>query len=303
MNGIDFADTIPYENEVLFSPTYDPLFKGIFVCPGDYGLLASLLSSALKLDIKAEGITVDNTELPKDNVLDKGVRLDLRVTLGDGSTINVEMQIDNEYNMAKRSVYNVSRIIAGQVKISEDYEKICPVIAINILDFNYIKGSKNFHNRYRMKNTETGSEMPDAEIFEINFVELSKLPKDLGNDRFVWWLKFLSAKTEEDLKMVIAKEPKIFGVAVNKLRKLSASEEIRERIRKEEKARMDRVSALAKRERIGMEKGIKKGRKEGMKEGKANILQRIVKNMKNDGESVEKIMKFTGLNKEEIEKQ
>jgi len=255
MDGIDFADTILYENEILFSPTYDPLFKGIFISPGDYELLASLLSSALKLDIEADGIVVENSEVVKENVLDKGVRLDMRVTLKDRSIINVEMQIDNKYNMVKRSIYNVSRIIAGQVKISEDYEKICPVIAINILDFNYIKSSNKFHNRYRMKNTEDGSEMPDAQIFEINFVELPKLPKDLGSDRFVWWMKFLSAKTEEDLKMVIAKEPKIFGIAINKLKKLSASEEIRERIYQEEKARMDRVSALAKREREGIKKG------------------------------------------------
>ena len=254
MDGIDFADTILYENEVLFSPTYDPLFKGIFLGTGNYNLLASLLSSILKLDIKASGIKVDDSALPKDNVRDRGVRLDLKVTLKGGHIINVEMQIDNEYNMAKRSIVNASKIIAGQVKVSEDYDKVCPVFVINILDFNYIKNSKRFHNRYRMKNIEDGSEMPDAEIFDINFIELPKLPKSLGDDRFVWWMKFLSARTEEDLKMVIAKEPKMFGIAVNKLRKLSASEEVRERIYQEEKDRMDRVSALKESERRGEKK-------------------------------------------------
>jgi len=290
MDGIDFANTIPYENEVLFSPTYDALFKGIFVSPGDYGLLASLLSSALKLDIKADGIKVDNTELTKDNVLDKGVLLDLKVTLGDGSIVNIEMQIGNEYNIAKRSVYNISRIMASQVKVSEDYEAICPVIAINILNFNYIKGSKKFHNRYRMKNTDTGSEMPNADIFEINYVELPKLPKDTGSDMFELWLKFLDAKSEGDLKMLISKEPKVFGIAVNKLRKLSASEEIRERMRKEEKARMDMVSALAKREREGMKKGIKKGKIEGKKEGQADVLALLEK-----GVPIDEIKKKLGI--------
>jgi len=254
MDGINFADTIPYENEVLFSPTYDPLFKGIFLGTGNYNLLASLLSSILKLDIKASGIKVDDSALPKDNVRDRGVRLDLKVTLKGGHIINVEMQIDNEYNMAKRSIVNASKIIAGQVKVSEDYNKVCPVIVINILDFNYIKGSKKFHNRYRMKNIEDGSEMPDAEVVDINFVELPKLPKSLGDDKFVWWMKFLAAKTETELKMIIAKEPAMFGIAVDKLRKLSASEEIRERIYQEEKDRMDRVSALKESERRGEKK-------------------------------------------------
>jgi len=95
MDGINFADTILYENEVLFSPTYDPLFKGIFLGTGDYTLLASLLSSILKLDIKANGIKVDDSALPKDNMRDRGVRLDLKVTLKGGHIINVEMQIDN----------------------------------------------------------------------------------------------------------------------------------------------------------------------------------------------------------------
>jgi len=71
-----------------------------------------------------DGITVDNTELTKESIVDKGVLLDLRVTLGDGSIINVEMQIDNEYNMAKRSVHNLSRIMTGQVKVSEYYAAV-----------------------------------------------------------------------------------------------------------------------------------------------------------------------------------
>jgi len=294
MGGIDFANTIPYENEVLFSPTYDALFKGIFLGTGDYSLLASLLSSILKLDIKANGIKVDDSALPKDNVRDRGVRLDLKVTLKGGHIINVEMQIDNEYNMAKRSIVNASKIIAGQVKVSEDYDKVCPVIVINILNFNYIKGSKRFHNRYRLKNIANDSEMPDAEIFDINFVELPKLPKSLGNDKFVWWMKFLSAETEEDLKMVIAKEPEIFGIAVNKLKKLSANEKIRERIYQEEKDRMDRVSALAKSRR----EGKKEGMKEGIKEGK---IKDAIK-MKAKGFNDDLIAEITELSINEIRK-
>ena len=128
--------------------------------------------------------------------------------------------------------------------------------------------------------------MPNAEIFEINYVELPKLPKNVGSDMFELWLKFLDAKSEEDLKMLIAKEPKVFGVAVNKLRKLSASEEIRERMRKEEKARMDRVSALAK------------SKREGIKEGK--IEDAIA--MKAEGIKDDVIARVTKLSIDEIKK-
>ena len=82
--------------------------------------------------------------------------------------------------------------------------------------------------------------------------------------------------------MLIAKEPKVFGIAVNKLRKLSASEEIRERMRKEEKARMDRVSALAKSKREGI--------KEGKKEGQAEVLALLEK-----GIPIDEIKKKLGI--------
>lgn len=47
---------------------------------------------------------------------------------------------------------------------------------------------------------------------------------------------------------------------------------------------------------------IRRGRKEGIKEGKLEILKQSVKNMLQFGENEEKIMKYVGINKEELEK-
>lgn len=49
-------------------------------------------------------------------------------------------------------------------------------------------------------------------------------------------------------------------------------------------------------------RGIREGKKEGIKEGKLEILKQSVKNMLQFGENEEKIMKYVGINKKELEK-
>ena len=51
----------------------------------------------------------------------------------------------------------------------------------------------------------------------------------------------------------------------------------------------------------GMEKGMKKGIKQGMKQGIKKAIQETVKNMLQFGESDEKIMKYIGIDKKELE--
>lgn len=52
----------------------------------------------------------------------------------------------------------------------------------------------------------------------------------------------------------------------------------------------------------GMKKAKDEGRAEGRAEGKAEEKIEVARNMKADRESVEKIIRYTGLSKEEIEK-
>ena len=47
--------------------------------------------------------------------------------------------------------------------------------------------------------------------------------------------------------------------------------------------------------------GVKKGRKEGLKEGEKRKAKKMAKRMKKEREPLEKILKYTGLSREEIE--
>ena len=53
---------------------------------------------------------------------------------------------------------------------------------------------------------------------------------------------------------------------------------------------------------LGYEKGIEKGREEGKEEGIEEGIKKVAKMMKDDKYPIDKIMKYTKLSKEEIEK-
>ena len=259
--------TFMYKGKKVFSPKYDDIFKAVFL-GRDKTLLASLLSSILNMAIEAKGIVVINSELPGENKEDKSVFLDLLVRLVDGSYVNVEMQVRNERDMGKRSIYNLSQVNSRQLKKKGKYHDLRPVIAINILDFDYIADSGDYQNRFRMKNVKTNAEMPDAEYLEIIFIELSKLPENAGGGMREQWIKFLSVKTGKELEM-LAKQSPVMEKAKNRLVRVSASQRILFAMDKAEKHERDRISFFAAEKEDARAEGMAEGRAEGMAEGMA----------------------------------
>ena len=75
--------TIMYKGLELLSAKLDLVFKALFTS-GDLELLASFLSCILELKIKANDITVTNTDLPQMHKEGKRASVDVRVRLSDG---------------------------------------------------------------------------------------------------------------------------------------------------------------------------------------------------------------------------
>ena len=278
-------ETIDYEGEKLYSAKYDRIFKAEFGGDSEgLELLASFLSCILDVGVAAENIVVDNSEVAADSKDDKQIRLDFIVTLADGSVVNIEMQVGNKRDMGKRSLYNLSRLMARQIGRQDEYKKLCPVIAINILDFDYLERLDSYHNRFRMKEVERNVEMSDAEYFEVNYIELPKLPEDAGDSMKELWVKFLSAKTEEDLKMLAMKKS-IFRTAVSRLLRINASKRIRNAMERRDKRIRDYVSELGEQ----FDNGVEKAKNESAKK------------MKEKGCDSAFITEITGLSAEQIE--
>ncbi len=273
-------ERIQYKGQQLLPVKKDLVFKAVFIGDGDLELLASLLSSILELDITAQDVAVTNTELPPIHEFGKLSRMDIRVKTADNKHINVEIQLKDEHNIEKRSLYYLAKLYTEQMTQKMRFEDICSTIAINILDFDFLPFAE-YHNKYRMKHTNKDHELTD--VFEINFLELKKIPNEITENLKDAWMLYLSTDKAEVLEMLSEQNP-VFQKAVNKLVYVSADEQLRYELDMREKAELDYSSA--------MHTNFRKGAEEATIE--------IAKEMLQDGDSVEKISRITKLPKEII---
>ena len=128
--------------------TSDYVFKKIFGQEENKSALIDFLEGILEIEI--QNIEINNPEIAKDFYDSKYGILDLKVTLDKKIIINVEMQVQNQYNMEQRSTYYMSGTYATQLKEGEGYENCKKVIAINILNYKYYKRN-SYHSIARMK--------------------------------------------------------------------------------------------------------------------------------------------------------
>ena len=119
----------------------DFIFRKLFGESKNKDLLISFLNAVLELDglKKLEDIEVlDGTELKRDSMEDKLGILDVRARTAQGENINIEVQLINQFNMDKRTLFYWSKMFTEQLKEGQPYKDLKKTITINILDFNYI---------------------------------------------------------------------------------------------------------------------------------------------------------------------
>ena len=100
------------------------------------------------------------------------------------------------------------------------------------------------------------------------------------------WLSLFKAETEEELERIKKMEVPVMSQAINAYYTITASSEFREKERLRAKARHDEAQALHN------------ARREAKQEEKFEIAR----NMTADGEPIEKIVRYTGLTEQEVEK-
>ena len=244
---------------------------------------------------KIVSVVINNTEITKDFLEDKFSRLDVKATTNKGEVINIEIQVKNEYNMIKRSLYYWSKLYEEELGDGDKYETLSRTVCINILDFKYLDNDR-FHNGYRLKEIETNEELTD--IQEIHFIEIPKL-KDLDDDSNVdtidmlqAWVEFLKDPESNVVRKLEFSNEEI-KEAKDELYRLSRDKNELELYNLREKSFYDKISALSNAE----EKGILKGILEGEKNKAIEIAKNLLDVLDN-----ETIALKTGLTIDEVQK-
>ena len=241
----------------ILDPKLDFVFKNIFGSSKHPRILISFLNSVLKPKNLISKVEIKNTDIEKHFVEDKFSRLDVKAETNTGEIINVEIQLKNEYNMIKRSLYYWSKLYEEQLSEGEDYSELKRTVCINILNFKYLKNDR-FHNGYRLKEIETQEELSD--LLEIHFIEIPKLDKNSDEkDMLVAWTEFLKNPESEKVRSLEMTIEEI-REAKDELVRLSNDEEQRQIYEMRSKILKDKISALNKAKKEGVEEGIKQGK-------------------------------------------
>ena len=298
------------ETEGKMQLTVDYAFKRVFGKNGNESILKDLLESILNIEIKS--ITIQNPEIPKNMKEGKVGVLDVRAELNGDEITEVEMQVQDQHNIDKRSPTYLTKIYSDQLKEGEQYIEVKKVVVINILNFDYYKRN-SYHSVARMmfeeskenEKVDLGYIVEDkyaTKDLEMHFIELPKFRKkdpDMSNKLEQWLC--LICDEEDKIKMAESKNEEI-EKAKKELEKLAMNPEDRELYELRLKAIRDemniRYSGYVDGKADGMAEGEAKGRAEGKNE--RNI--EIAKNMLKENVNIQFISKMTGLNLEEIEK-
>jgi len=267
----------------------DFIFRKIFGQSENKDILISFLNAVLELEgeKRLDDIEILDIKLKKEGIDDKQGILDLRARTIKGEQINIEVQLINQYNMDKRTLFYWSKIFTEQLKEGQPFNELKKTISINILDFNYI-GVDEYHSVFHLwEDTYKGYKLTD--VLEIRFLELPKFRKarpDFSKplDR---WLIFIEESPEEVLEMVRKMEPAI-AKAEEVLKYLGSLDEVRRYYEAREMAIHDEITRV-----IGARE---EGKIEGKIEGKMEIAQKLI----SMGMEIDKIVNITGLTNEEV---
>jgi len=290
-----------------FNPLNDFLFYKIMGEKGDEVQLLGFLNAVLG-KTGADRFTsvkiIENKSFTPKVIGDKSSILDVRAVLQGRTKVNIEVQVRNQHNMDRRSLFYWSKEYAESLGEGQDYRKLPNVIAINIVDFNIVDFNylpvQNFHTRFHLREDSdrdiilTGA----LEIHFINMVQYRRQAKKGGiNDSLDRWLVWLNQKSPPELIAEVVKMDSAIQAANERMIYVTGDKEAIRAYEMRQMALSDYTSAV----NYAREEGRRKGIKQGMTKGRQESTLEIARKMKGMGDSIKKIHTITGLSVDTIE--
>jgi predicted transposase/invertase (TIGR01784 family) len=197
------------------NPLNDFAFQKAMGEKGDEIQLIAFLNAVLartgKNRIESVEILGDK-DLPAEIIGGKAGKLDVLAKLADNTKVNIEVQLENQYNMERRSLdYWAWHYIKG-IGAGQDYSFLPAVIGINILDFGYID-IQEFHTSFHIYEDRHKDYML-TDALEIHFLDMVRFrrlkDKDVLNDPLHRWLVYFDKHSPINLiEEVINMDPAI----------------------------------------------------------------------------------------------
>lgn len=264
------------------NPLNDVLFKFIFGKEERKSITISFLNAVLQESLGHEiaDITYKQTEMVPLHVGDKLSRIDIACELDTGELVDVEVQVINQQNMARRTLFYWAQMYLSALPEGYDYSRLKPAITINLLNFSLIDdeaGADEPHSMYGIYNIRTGHRL--NRDLELHFLELPKFiavaKKPVGEmSRMERWLSYFANRLTDIERSELAMSDTAIAGAMNATRVfMSTTAERLAYINRQ----MEIMDARALKDSSRAE-GLAEGRAEGRTEGQG--LERLA-NLKN----------------------
>lgn len=265
--------------------TNDYVFKRIFGKRGNESILRDFLIAVLELPIEKIEVIKD-ANLERAVVENKSGILDIKATLNNKITVNIEMQVRNQHNMIDRSLYYWSNLYSSSLYKKQNYKDNNKTITINILMFNIFEKGP-YHEKCMIRRNYNGEIL--TEDLEMHFIQIPKCKKEDIKTKLDKWIQFIGNISKEGVDIAM-KENEEIRKAQEELEYLTGDEEERRLAELREKAIRDEVTNLTG------------AREEGIAKGEKNKQVEIAKKMKDEKVDIDFIERVTGLSKDEIKK-
>ena len=279
-----FFETLPYGRP---NPLDDSLFIKTMGQKGDelqlLGFLNAVLNRSGKDQFKSVEI-LENKSFSRETGSGKACILDVLAVLQDGTKVNVEVQLRNEYNMDRRSLFYWGKVYTLSLEKGQDYRELPDVVAVNIVDFDFPPGG-GYHTCFHLREDTNPTLILSAlEIHFISMVKWRKLEgKDVKNDPLHRWLAWLDEKSPPELvEEVVSMDPAIRAM-YDKCEEAMQDHEMYRAYWAERKYEHDMVS---------MYNGVMR---DGIEQGKKAEREAVARNALAEGASIEFVQKITGL--------
>lgn len=250
MEKMELSGNKTKDKQKIYNLKNDIIFQTFFSRKGNEEYLIDFLNALLNKNIEKIEIR-EEINLEKLSRNEKGGRLDLQAKLQDGTIVNIEMQLRNEYNIEERTTLYSGKVLSRETERGTDYEDINQVIMINILGYNLLEVEDYI--------SETAIVLDKHRDYEVlkgikwYFIELPKFRKLNPNmdKKINQWLAFIDDYNKELVKVAEKKNEKLKKARIE-MNYLTGDEEVRRLAELREKWEMDRISAINNATRKGI---------------------------------------------------
>ncbi|MDD2760549.1 MAG: Rpn family recombination-promoting nuclease/putative transposase [Methylomonas sp.] len=252
------------------NPRVDFAFKKLFGSEENKDLLISLINAVVSDDQQVSDIELKNPYNLADYQAGKMSILDIKAKTAQGRWFNVEMQISEDYYFDKRAIYYWAKLVTEQLSEGMMFKELKKTVSINILDFNFIPDTREFHNCYKILNTAGGKDDKLHDVFELHYVELRKFDKTYGEihsalDRWSAFLTKAHQLSNNAIPEALSHDPAIVKAISAVDRMFDEEERVIYEVRMQSLADVESKIASA------LEQGLEKGREQGKEQEKMAI--------------------------------